>query len=83
MLALVAVLGGAGALGVALGAAYAVQVAPAVWTAWRTPSPSGVAGGDVGDDPRRVLLWGVYGLHHGDPATSMLAVVGASPGGRC
>ncbi len=79
-LAVVAVLGGPAAVGVVLGAAYGVQVAPAVWTAWRTASPTGVAAATWAFVVVESLLWGAYGLHHADPATSVLAVVGALAG---
>lgn len=72
----VAVTFGAVAVGVLLGVAYAVQVAPAVWTAWRTHCPSGVAGATWAAMLVESVLWGVYGLHHGDPATSVLAITG-------
>ena len=64
-----------------LGAAYGVQVAPAVWTAWRTASPTGVAATTWAFVVVESLLWGAYGLHHADPATSVLAVVGVLAGG--
>ena len=73
-------IGGAGALGVALGAAYGVQVAPAVWTAWRTASPSGVAGATWAMILVEAGLWGIYGVGHGDPATTVLAIVGSAAG---
>lgn len=75
-LSIVAVAGGAHALGVTLGAAYAVQVAPAVWTVWRTAAPTGVASCTWAFVLTESVLWGVYGAHHADPATSTLGVVG-------
>jgi uncharacterized protein with PQ loop repeat len=80
VLATVVVVGGTHALALALGAAYAVQVAPAVWTAWRTPSPSGVAGATWTMILVESSLWMFYGLHHDDPATTALGVVGIVAG---
>lgn len=77
-LATVAAVGGPHALGVPLGAAYAIQVAPAVWTAWRTAAPTGVAASTWAFVLAESGLWGIYGVHHADPATSTLAVVGVS-----
>jgi len=39
----IGIAGGTRTLGAVLGAAYLVQVAPAVWTVLREPVPSGVA----------------------------------------
>ena len=78
VLAAVATIGGAPALAVTLGVAYGVQVVPAVWTAWRTTRPTGVAAATWGMILVESALWGVYGLHHGDPATTTLAVVGTA-----
>jgi hypothetical protein len=72
-LATITVVGGPTALGAVLGVTYAVQIAPAVWTAWRTASPSGVAAATWALIGLEGLLWGVYGLHHGDPAVLTFA----------
>lgn len=71
----VVVWGGVGGLAIVLAGAYAVQVGPAVWTVWRTSSPSGVAAATWVMIGIEGLLWGVYGMHHGDPATVWLAVI--------
>jgi hypothetical protein len=73
-LAAMAVVGGSGGLAVALGVTYAVQVGPAVWTVWRTSSPSGVVGATWAMIGVEGLLWAAYGLHHGDPAVITFAV---------
>jgi hypothetical protein len=75
-LAVVEAVGGTAALALVLGAAYAVQVAPAVWTAWRTVSPSGVAASTWALVLVESALWCLYGAHHGDPATTTLGIVG-------
>ncbi len=75
VLAMVGAIGGVRMLGAVVGVGYVVQVAPAVWTVWTTASPSGVAAATWSMVGIEGLLWGVYGLHHGDPATSCFAVV--------
>ena len=75
LLAVFAAIGGTRMLGAVLGVGYVVQVAPAVWTVWTTASPSGVAAATWSMIGIEGLLWGIYGLHHGDPATSCFAVV--------
>jgi hypothetical protein len=75
-LAAIGVIGGAVGLALVLGAAYAVQVAPAVWTAWRTSTPTGVAGATWAMVGVEGILWGAYGLHHADPA--MLTFAGTA-----
>ena len=72
-LATIATLGGHAALGAVLGVTYAVQVAPAVWTVWRTSSPSGVVASTWAMIGLEGLLWGVYGMHHEDPAVLIFA----------
>ncbi len=72
-LAGVAVIGGPGALGLALGLTYAVQVGPAVWTVWRTSSPTGVVTSTWLLIGAEGLLWGAYGVHHHDPAVTTFA----------
>jgi hypothetical protein len=76
-LTLVAVgaVGGMGALAAVLGVGYLVQVAPAVWTAWTTTTPSGVPAATWTMVGFEGLLWGAYGTHHADPATTGFAVV--------
>jgi hypothetical protein len=73
-LAAIGVIGGPVGLGLVLGAAYAVQVAPAVWTAWRTSAPTGVAAATWAMAAAEGILWGAYGLHHADPAMLTFAV---------
>jgi uncharacterized protein with PQ loop repeat len=72
-LATIATVGGHTALGAVLGVTYAVQIAPAVWTAWRTSSPSGVAASRWAMIGLEGLLWGAYGVHHEDPAVLIFA----------
>jgi hypothetical protein len=76
-LAAVALLGGALALATMLPLAYAVQVAPSVWSAYRAYTPTGIAAATWVLVGFEALLWGLYGWAHDDPATRMFAVVGS------
>jgi hypothetical protein len=60
---------------VLLAGAYAVQVAPVIWTVWRTPSPSGVAAATWSLVGVEGALWCVYGVHHGDPAITSFGII--------
>lgn len=55
------VLGSWHALGLVLGWAYGPQLAPAVWSAYRTPDPSGVSSGTWALIGVEAALWVVYG----------------------
>ena len=55
-----------------------MQVGPAIWTAWRTTQPTGVAASTWALILVESILWGTYGLAHRDPATSMMAVLGVA-----
>ncbi len=66
--------GGHAALGAVLGLTYTVQIAPAVWTVWRTSAPSGVAVSTWALIGLEGVLWGAYGVHHEDPAVLTFAV---------
>ena len=81
VLAGIGVAGGTRTLGAVLGAAYLVQVAPAVWTVLHEPVPSGVATSTWVLIAIEALLWGMYGIVWDDPATMTFAVVGAIAAG--
>ena len=70
--------GGAALLGALLPIAYAVQVVPSIWAAYRTWAPSGVAAATWALILAESLLWGVYGLARRDPAVTMFGVIGSS-----
>ena len=75
LLVALAAWGGLVVLAAALAGSYALQAAPAVWSVWTTRAPTGVAAATwvlVGIEG---ALWGVYGMHHHDPATSWLATI--------
>jgi hypothetical protein len=71
----VAALAGLPGLAAVLAVGYAVQVAPAVWTVWTTHAPVGVAASTWALVGAEGGLWGVYGIHHGDPATTWFGAI--------
>lgn len=82
--ALMAIIGGVGgwaALGVVLGVAYAVQVAPSVWSAYRTWAPSGISPATWAISVVEIALWGTYGVAQRDPAVMTFAFTGVLAGG--
>ena len=72
----VTVIGGWSALGAVLGMSYAVQVAPSLWTAWRTYAPTGIAPGTWVLFFVQVILWGYYGAEEQDWAIKGFALTG-------
>ncbi len=64
------------ALGVVLGLSYGVMIAPSVWTAYRTADPSGVSPGTWLIGIAEAVLWGYYGLFHGDRGIITFGIVG-------
>jgi uncharacterized protein with PQ loop repeat len=76
LLTAVTVIGGWSALGAVLGVSYAVQIAPSLWTAWRTYAPTGIAPGTWVLFLVQVVLWGYYGLEEQDWAIKGFALTG-------
>jgi len=70
------VVGGWSALGAVLGVSYAVQVAPSLWTAWRTYAPTGISPGTWVLVLVQVVLWGYYGMVEQDWAIKGFALIG-------
>jgi uncharacterized protein with PQ loop repeat len=68
-------------MGTLLGLAYAVQVGPSVWTAYRTWAPSGVAPSTWLLMLIQVVLWGVYGIAQGDVPIMIYGVTGLTASG--
>lgn len=68
--------GGWNTLGVALGLSYGIQLAPSIWTAYRTPNPSGVSPTTWWIGLTEAVLWGLFGLFHLDAGIITFAVVG-------
>jgi uncharacterized protein with PQ loop repeat len=71
------VLGRAG-LGALLTAAFAVQVAPSIWTAYRTGRPTGISSGTWLLILGELSCWLTYGLHESDPRLITLGLTGVT-----
>src|SRR5215831_9399825 len=78
--ALAAVCGVAGraGLGTLLAAAFVVQVAPSLWTAYRTARPSGISAGTWTLILGELLCFLVYGWHESDPRLIALGATGVT-----
>ena len=57
-----------------------LQVAPAVWTAYRTDRPTGISRGTWLLILAELLCWGLYGLHESDPRLIVLGWTGVAAG---
>lgn len=62
-------------LGTILGFSYAVQVAPGLWVAYRTPRPDGIAPATWVIGFAEGALWGYYGWWHGDGPLVIFAAI--------
>jgi len=63
-------------LGMLLTAAFAIQVAPSIWTAYRTAQPTGISRGTwllIGGE---LSCWALYGVHESDPRLMTLGTLG-------
>jgi uncharacterized protein with PQ loop repeat len=67
---------GRAGLGTVLVASFVLQVAPSVWTAYRTDRPTGVSGGTWWFIFAELLCWGAYGLHRADLRLTVLGGTG-------
>jgi hypothetical protein len=67
---------GADGLGTLLAAAFAVQVAPSLWTAYRTAHPTGVSAGTWSLILGELACFLVFGLHESDPRLIALGTTG-------
>lgn len=76
VLALTYLFGSWAALGLVLGWAYAPQLAPAVWAAYRTRDPSGVSSGTWTLIGIEAALWVVYGVLLADVPVVIFGAVG-------
>lgn len=70
------VLAGRTGLGALLTAAFAVQVAPSTWTAYRTARPTGISAGTWLLILGELTCWLTFGLHKSDPRLITLGVTG-------
>ena len=77
-LIVVTVLTSLAVLGTVLGLAFALQVAPSVWTAYRTYAPAGVAPGTWLLTFIQVFLWGTYGIAHDDAPIIIFSITGSA-----
>ncbi len=75
VLVAIGVVAGWAAFGVALGLSIGVQLSPSVWTAYRTPDPSGVSPLTWWIGLAEALLWGYYGLYNRDAGIITFGVV--------
>ncbi|HWL43731.1 MAG TPA: hypothetical protein VNQ73_12355 [Ilumatobacter sp.] len=64
-------------LGTLLSVAFVVQVVPAIWTAYRTQVPTGIAVGTWLLVLGELSCWGAYGLHRGDGRLAVMGVSGS------
>jgi len=78
LLALAWAAAGRAGLGTALTASFVIQVAPSVWTAYRTDRPTGISRGSWLLILAELLCWGAYGLHKSDPRLTVLGVTGVA-----
>jgi uncharacterized protein with PQ loop repeat len=69
-------IGGRAGLGILLTGVAVVQAAPSIWTAYRTPRPSGVSAGTWTLIFCELLCFFVYGLHESDPRLTVLGGAG-------
>lgn len=76
LLALTWAAAGRGGLGTALTASFVLQVAPSVWTAYRTDRPTGISRGTWSLILAELFCWGAYSLYKSDPRLTVLGVTG-------
>jgi uncharacterized protein with PQ loop repeat len=65
-------------LGALLTAAFAVQVAPSIWTAYRTERPTGVSSGTWLLILGELSCWLAFGLYKSDPRLITLGLTGVT-----
>jgi uncharacterized protein with PQ loop repeat len=65
-------------LGTVLAASFVLQVAPSVWTAYRTGRPTGISSGTWLLILAELLCWGIYGMHKSDPRLTFLGWTGVA-----
>lgn len=69
---------GRAGLGALLTAAFAVQVAPSIWTAYRTARPTGISSGTWLLILGELTCWMIFGLYKSDPRLITLGVTGVT-----
>jgi uncharacterized protein with PQ loop repeat len=78
LLAASAALAGRTGIGTALTVSFVLQVAPSVWTAWRTRHPTGVSRGTWLLVLGELACWAGYGPHVADPRLTALGCTGVT-----
>jgi uncharacterized protein with PQ loop repeat len=78
MLAGAYLLAGRAGLGILLTAAFAVQVAPSIWTAHRTERPTGISSGTWLLILGELSCWMTFGLYKSDPRLIALGITGVT-----
>ena len=78
LLAAAAIVVGHAGLGALLTAAFVVQVAPCLWTAYRTARPTGVSSATWLLILGELFCWLLYGAHESDPRLTVLGAVGVT-----
>ena len=63
-------------LGALLTGAFVVQVTPSIWTAYRTPRPTGISSGTWFLILGELSCWLTFGLYQSDPRLITLGVTG-------
>lgn len=76
LLALSGAVAGRIGLGTVLSIAFVVQVTPAVWTAYRTRVPNGIAAGTWLLVLGELSCWGLYGFHQDDRRLAFMGLTG-------
>jgi uncharacterized protein with PQ loop repeat len=71
-------LAGRTGLGTLLTAAFILQVTPSIWTAYRTPRPTGVSAGTWLLIFGELTCWLIFGLHESDPRLITLGATGVT-----
>jgi uncharacterized protein with PQ loop repeat len=65
-------------LGALLTAAFVIQVAPSIWTAYRTARPTGISAGTWLLILGELCCWLTFGLHESDPRLITLGLTGVT-----
>ena len=76
LLTVAATAGGVGAQGALLTGAFALQVSPSLWTAYRTDRPTGISRGTWALVLGELSCWTVFGVHRSDPRLIVLGITG-------
>lgn len=74
----VSVVAGRIGLGIVLTAAFALQVAPSIWTAYRTAHPTGISRGTWMLIFGELSCWALYGYNESDPRLMTLGTAGVT-----